>query len=73
MNGPELKKLRKDLGLSIADAARQVEVTPRTWCRWEAGDQKIPQGALKLFLMLNDDKLKETAKRVAFLLTVGSK
>ena len=56
MEGAELKKLRKDLGLSLAQASRQVEVSPRTWCRWEAGDQRIPGGALKLFLLLNKVK-----------------
>jgi DNA-binding transcriptional regulator YiaG len=48
----ELKKLRKKLGLSLAQAARQVEVSPRTWARWEATHQ-IPAGSLKLFEMLN--------------------
>lgn len=59
MTGSELKKLRKKLGLSLAQAARQVEVTPRTWARWEAGDQAIPEGAVKLFRILNKlDKVK---------------
>lgn len=53
MQGEELKKLRNDLGLSLAKAARQVEVTPRTWARWEAGDQRIPDGAVKLFRIVN--------------------
>ena len=53
MNGAELKKLRKNLGLSLAQAARQVEVSVRTWARWEAGDQPIPEGALKLFRIVN--------------------
>jgi DNA-binding transcriptional regulator YiaG len=53
MTGAHLKELRKSLGLSLAQAARQVEVSPRTWARWEAGDQKIPEGALKLFRLLN--------------------
>lgn len=53
MTGPELKALRKQLGLSLAQAARQVEVSPRTWARWEAGDQPIPEGAMKLFRLLN--------------------
>jgi transcriptional regulator with XRE-family HTH domain len=53
MEGAELKALRKKLGLSLAQAARQVEVSPRTWARWEAGDQPIPEGAMKLFRILN--------------------
>lgn len=56
MNGSELKALRKELGLSLAQASRQVEVSSRTWCRWEAGNQKIPEGAVKLFKLLNKVK-----------------
>lgn len=53
MTGSELKALRKSLGLSLAKASQQVEVSARTWCRWEAGSQPIPLGAIKLFKMLN--------------------
>lgn len=53
MNGAELKDLRKSLNISLAQAARQVEVSARTWCRWESGEQKIPEGSLKLFKILN--------------------
>jgi DNA-binding transcriptional regulator YiaG len=53
MDGAELKALRKQLGLSLAQASRQVEVSARTWARWEAGDQKIPEGAMKLFRIVN--------------------
>jgi DNA-binding transcriptional regulator YiaG len=53
MSGSELKLLRKKLGLSLAQAARQVEVSARTWARWEAGNQRIPEGAVKLFRILN--------------------
>lgn len=53
LTGAELKALRKELGLSLAKASRQVEVSARTWARWEAGDQEIPAGALRLFRILN--------------------
>jgi transcriptional regulator with XRE-family HTH domain len=53
MNGKDLKILRYDLGLSLADAARQVEVTPRTWARWESGERSVPRGVVKLFYMVN--------------------
>jgi len=53
MKGVELKKLRKRLGLSLAQASRQVEVSARTWARWESGVQNIPEGAVKLFRILN--------------------
>lgn len=49
----ELKQQRKNLGLSIAKAARQVKVHPRTWARWESGRQEIPEGAAQLFRILN--------------------
>lgn len=51
MTGDELKKLRKSLGLSLQQAARQVEVSPRTWARWEV--QGAPPGAEKLFKIVN--------------------
>ena len=54
MTPKKLKALRYKLGLSLADAARQVEVTPRTWARWESGDRAIPRGAIKLFYIVND-------------------
>jgi len=52
MAGPELKALRKRLGLSLAQAARQVEVSPRTWARWETSE-RVPDGAVKLFEIMN--------------------
>jgi len=57
MKGFELKALRKTLGLSLAQAARQVEVSPRTFARWESGVQNIPEGAIKLFKILNKIKV----------------
>ena len=53
MTGTELKALRRKLGLSLAQASRQVEVTARTWARWESGERRIPDGAMKLFKLLN--------------------
>ena len=50
MTGPELARLRKELGLSIAQAARRIGVGERTVRRWENGALKpIPADvALKL-------------------------
>lgn len=56
MTGSELKLLRKQLGLSLAVSARQVETSVSTWCRWESGKQDIPLGAIKLFKILNNAK-----------------
>jgi DNA-binding transcriptional regulator YiaG len=53
MTGAELKALRKTLKLSLAQAARQVEVSVRTWARWESGKNDVPPGAVKLFKMVN--------------------
>ena len=53
MEGSELKKLRKSLNLSLAKAARQIEISPRSLARWESGVQKIPEGAIKLFKIVN--------------------
>jgi DNA-binding transcriptional regulator YiaG len=52
MTGAELKALRKSIGLSLAQASRQVEVSSRTWARWEVSDEP-PQGAIKLFQIEN--------------------
>lgn len=52
MKGAELKTLRKSLGLSLSQAARQVEVSQRTWARWETVE-RVPDGPLKLFRVMN--------------------
>ena len=62
MTGAELKSLRKKLGLSLAKASQQIEVSARTWCRWESGAQAIPAPALRLFLILNKVGADGTAK-----------
>ena len=59
MTGEELKALRKRLGLSLKTVTRQVEVSNSTWCRWESGKNKIPDGAVKLFLLLNADAIRD--------------
>jgi transcriptional regulator with XRE-family HTH domain len=48
MTGAELKKLRKLLGLSLTQASRQVEISTRTWARWEASE-KVPNFAVEIF------------------------
>ena len=59
MTGRELKALRNKLGLSVTKASRQVEVSARSWQRWESGAQQIPDGALKLFRIINGlEKIK---------------
>ena len=53
MKPEDLKKLRNNVGLSVAKAALQVHVTPRTWNRYEAGDRQIPEGVVELFCIKN--------------------
>jgi len=53
MTNIELKALRNKLGLSVTRASRQCDVSARTWQRWESGTQSIPEGAVKLFKMIN--------------------
>lgn len=56
MTGAELKASRKKIGLSLAQLARQLEVSARSIARWESGAQTIPEGAIKLFKLLNKVK-----------------
>ena len=46
--GSELKALRKQRKLSLAEAARIVSVSARTWARWEKAERP-PPGAVELF------------------------
>lgn len=55
----DLKQARKKLGLSLSKAAAQVDVSARTWCRWESGESKMPEAARKLFYLLNKRTLKK--------------
>ena len=53
MEPHELKQLRNNLELSVADAAGQVHVTPRSWARYENGSRAIPDGVVHLFCIQN--------------------
>ena len=48
-----LKQLRSSMGLSVADAAKQVRIDRRSWQRYESGDRQPPDGLLELFCMKN--------------------
>lgn len=54
-----IKALRKDSGLSIAQAARMCHVADRTWTRWESGERTMPEGAWELFQI----RLEQREKR----------
>jgi len=47
----EVKRMRKKAGLSIAQAARIVQIADRSWQRYESGDRKIPPGLVELFCL----------------------
>jgi transcriptional regulator with XRE-family HTH domain len=49
----KLKAHRKRLGLSLAEAAAQVEIAPRSWARYESGERRIPPSIVRLFCILN--------------------
>ena len=54
MEGINIKELRKEIGLSVAEAALQVHITPRSWSRYESGERKIPKGVVELFYIKNN-------------------
>ena len=56
VTGPQLKALRKRLGLSLAPTAQQLGVSARSICRWESERRATPAGAQKLFQLLNKVK-----------------
>jgi DNA-binding transcriptional regulator YiaG len=63
MNRHELKAHRKRLGLSLAQAATQVHVSPRTWARWESGDRHVPEAVVHLFCVINRIKYLPPKKK----------
>ena len=54
MQVKNLKELRKEIGLSVAEAALQVHVTSRSWSRYESGERKAPEGVIELFCIKNN-------------------
>jgi transcriptional regulator with XRE-family HTH domain len=53
MDRHKLKGHRKRLGLSLAEAAAQVEIAPRSWARYESGERRIPPSIIRLFCLIN--------------------
>jgi len=51
MEPAEVIALRELAGLSIAEAARTVQIAERSWRRYEAGERSIPPGLVELFCM----------------------
>ena len=53
MTPEAVKAMRESAGLSIAQAARCVQIADRSWQRYESGDREIPPGIIKLFCIKN--------------------
>jgi transcriptional regulator with XRE-family HTH domain len=53
MNHEQLRRHRKRLGFTVAKAAAQVHVAPRTWINWESGKTEVPDTAAHLFALLH--------------------
>jgi predicted transcriptional regulator len=51
MNSESVRALREKAGLSVAQAARSVQIADRSWQRYESGDRKIPPGLVELFCL----------------------
>lgn len=58
MTPDEVKQLREKAGLSVAEAARCVRISDRSWQRYESGDRKIPEGIVELFCIKNGLKYR---------------
>lgn len=63
MDRHALKEHRKRLGLSLAQVAEQVQVTPRTWARYESGERSIPPSIVRLFSLINRIKVVKKSAR----------
>lgn len=53
MKGSELRKLREKLKLTPTQAAASVLVSARTWQRWEASDNPMPEPMERLFKLVH--------------------
>jgi DNA-binding transcriptional regulator YiaG len=47
----DVARFRREAGLTQAEAAALVHVTPRTWQAWEYGENTMPFGLWELFLL----------------------
>jgi len=51
MNTDDVKALRQKAGLSVAEAARVVQIAERSWRRYETGERVPPQGLIEFFCL----------------------
>jgi len=67
MNNKELQAARKLLFLSVAEAAKHIgKVTPRSWQKWERGENRVPNNVEEKIIMLLQkrlDMISEIAKQ----------
>jgi transcriptional regulator with XRE-family HTH domain len=68
MKHTELRQLRKDVGLTMADVARLFQVPYRTWQNWELGPTRVPPMA-GVILELYKKSLKEDIMNKDIVLT----
>lgn len=54
-----LCQFRKSLGLTQTEAANLVDLSLRSWQRYETGEQVIPKSILELFIIKNSLKLAD--------------
>lgn len=54
-----LTDFRKSLGLTQTEAANLVDLSLRSWQRYETGEQVIPKSILELFIIKNSIKLAD--------------
>lgn len=52
MEAKELKQMRVNARMTIAQAAGYALVSPRTWARWESGKVNIPERGVRLFELI---------------------
>lgn len=53
MKPEDIKALRLKAELSISEAAKCVQISDRSWQRYESGDRKMPAGIVELFCLKN--------------------
>jgi len=53
MKPDEVKALREESDLSVAESARCVQISGRSWQRYESGERKVPEGIVELFCIKN--------------------
>jgi transcriptional regulator with XRE-family HTH domain len=58
MTGSQLKKIRGQLGLTQAEMAERVGVTPNTVARWERGEIVIREPIARLIQSMSQQRRK---------------